>query len=163
LTSTTNPKRHETLAIPKKKETKENDKARVLDESFEKSEKSRALGISWRRKTQGGNHREGKDIAERGHAAYLALLQRGRGIQIRAREIDHAIIDVINAREESRGAANARGRVHTSPSALFFSSSLCLACSSAMRASIAARDSRVNGRNKLLSSSDIESESSDIV
>lgn len=55
------------------------------------------------------------------------------------------------------------GRVLTSPSALFFSSSFCLACSSAMRASIAARDSRVNGRNKLLSSSDTESESSDIV
>lgn len=51
----------------------------------------------------------------------------------------------------------------TSPSARFFSNSRCFACSSAMRASMASNDSRVKGRNKLRSSSDIESRSSVIV
>lgn len=50
-----------------------------------------------------------------------------------------------------------------SPSARFFSNSRCFASASAMRLSIAANDSRVKGRNKLRSSSDIESESSVIV
>lgn len=40
----------------------------------------------------------------------------------------------------------------TSPSALFSSSSFCLAWSSAIRCSIALSDSRVNGRNRLFSS-----------
>lgn len=40
----------------------------------------------------------------------------------------------------------------TSPSALFSSSSFCLAWSSAMRCSMALSESRVNGRNRLFSS-----------
>lgn len=40
----------------------------------------------------------------------------------------------------------------TSPSALFSSSSFCLAWSSAMRCSMVLSDSRVNGRNRLFSS-----------
>lgn len=51
----------------------------------------------------------------------------------------------------------------TSPSARFFSNSRCFASASAMRLSMAANDSRVKGRNKLRSSSDIESRSSVIV
>lgn len=54
-------------------------------------------------------------------------------------------------------------KITTSPSALFRSSSFCFACSSAIRVSIATNDSRVKGRNKLRSSSEIESESSVIV
>lgn len=51
----------------------------------------------------------------------------------------------------------------TSPSALFFSSSLNFRTSSAIRASIITNDSRVKGRNKQRSSSDIELKSSIIV
>lgn len=64
----------------------------------------------------------------------------------------------LGAAEEGEGGCERL----TSPSALFFSSSFCLAYSSAIRASMDANDSRVNGRNRLRSSSDCESEESDI-